>query len=206
MYSHLNTLVNEINSLGVKQIEDLELIRKILHSIRRPNYDLVTTILYEKKLNTLTPNQVLNKVIAHEQWNDIKSKAPSSSPTHSALACKQLKKLKKMDIKGSSSDEEEEDARSSSNDEKEPMNPNLYKQVKKMNKCLEKINLMGYMVFLKDGPHHQHMKVERKFKKNKQKKEKKPKHESYAVFGEWVSGGEESSASSSDESDRKSVV
>ena len=33
MYSRLNTLVNEINSLGVKQIEDLELIRKILHSL-----------------------------------------------------------------------------------------------------------------------------------------------------------------------------
>ena len=53
---------------------------------------------------------------------------------------------------------------------------------------------MGYMVFLKDGPHHQLMKVEKKFKKNKEKKEKKPKHESFATFGEWVSSGEESSA------------
>ena len=111
--------------------------------------------------------------------------------------------MKKMAVKGSSSDEEEEDARNSSNDEKEPMNPNLYKQVKKMNKYLKEINLMGYMVFLKDVPHHQLMKVEKKFEKNKQKKEKKPKHESYAIFGEWVSGGEESSASSSDESNKK---
>ena len=62
---------------------------------------------------------------------------------------------------------------------------------------------MGYMVFLKDGHHHQLMKVEKKFKKKKQKKEKKPKHESFAIFGEWVSGGEESSASSSDESNKK---
>src|SRR6185312_66263 len=172
MYSRLNTLVNEINSLGVKQIEDLKLIRKILHSLRRPNYDLVTTILYEKELNTLTPNQVLNKVIAHELRNDIKAKAPSFSPTHSALACKHLKKLKKIAIKGSSSDEEEDNARSSSSDDKEPMHPNLYKQVKKMNKCLKKINSMGYMVFLKDGHHHQLMKVEKMFKKKQQKKEK----------------------------------
>ena len=64
MYSRLNTLVNEINSLGVKQIDDTELIRKILHSLRRPEYDLVITMLYEKELDTLTPNQVLNKVIA----------------------------------------------------------------------------------------------------------------------------------------------
>ena len=75
MYSWLNTLVNEINSLGVKQIEDTELIHKILHSLRRPDYDLVTTILYEKDLNTLTPNQALNKVIVHELRNDIKTKS-----------------------------------------------------------------------------------------------------------------------------------
>ena len=84
-----------------------------------------------------------------------------------------------------------------------------------MNKSLKKINSMGYMVFLKDGPHHQHMKVERRSKK---KKEKKPKEEALDVLGEWTSGGEESSTSSSDESnktfttrvntgaDRKSVV
>jgi len=88
MYSRLNILVNEINSLDVKEIEDLELIRKILHSLRRPDYDLVTTILYEKDLNTMTPNKVLNKVIAHELRHDIKPRASPSSPTHSALACK----------------------------------------------------------------------------------------------------------------------
>ena len=66
MYSRLNILVNEINSLDVKKIYDLELTRKILHALRRPEYDLVITILYEKEINTLTPNQVLNKVIAHE--------------------------------------------------------------------------------------------------------------------------------------------
>ena len=47
------------------------------------------------------------------------------------------------------------------------------------------------------------MKVEKKFKKNKQKKEKKPKHESFTIFDEWVSGGEESSTISSDESNKK---
>ena len=56
MYSRLNTLVSEINYLGVKQIDDTELICKILHSLQRPDYDLVITVLYEKELNTLTPN------------------------------------------------------------------------------------------------------------------------------------------------------
>ena len=165
---------------------------------------MVITVINEKDLDTLTPNQVLNKVVAHELCHDIKPKAPPSSQTHNALACNQVKKLKKMVIKDSSSEEQEKEAcQNSSNDEKEPMNPNLYKQVKKMNKCLQEINSMGYIVFLKDGSHHQLMKVDKKFKKNKQKKEKKPKYESYAKFGEWVSGGEESSASSSDESNKK---
>ena len=135
---------------------------------------------------------------------DIKPRAPPSSPTHGALACKQVKKLKMMSIKDSSSEEEEEEAcLSSSNDEKELMDPNLYKQVKKMNKCLKEINSMGHMVFLKDGHHHQHMKVKKRFKMKQQKKEKKPKHESFVIFGKWVSGGEESSASSSDKSNKK---
>ena len=73
-----------------------------------------------------------------------------------------------MAIKGSSSEEEEEEAcQISSSDDQEPMNPYLYKQVKKMNKYLKEINSMGYVVFLKDGSHHQFMKVEKKFQKNK---------------------------------------
>ena len=92
---------------------------------------------YLKEINTLTPNQVLNKVIDHELRHDIKPRAPPFSPTYSALACKQIKKLKKMAIKDSSSEEKKEEAcQNSSHDEKEPMNHNLYKQVKKINKCL----------------------------------------------------------------------
>ena len=108
-----------------------------------------------------------------------------------------------MAIERSSSEEEKENESQCSSSDEDVMTPKLFKQVKIMNKSLKKINLLGYMVFLKDGPHHQLMKVERRFKKNKQKKEKKPKYESYAIFGEWVSGGEESSASSSDESNKK---
>ena len=69
-----------------------------------------------------------------------------------------------------------------------------------MNKSLKKINLMGYMVSLKDEPHHQLIKVERRFKKKK--KEKKPKEEAFVVLGEGTSGGEGSNTNSSDESNK----
>jgi hypothetical protein len=65
MYPRLNVLVNEINSLDVKKIEEMKLIGKILHSLRRPDYDLVTTILYEKELKTMTPNHVLHLLHQH---------------------------------------------------------------------------------------------------------------------------------------------
>ena len=99
MYSRLNVLVNEINSLGVKKIEETEHIRKMLNSLRRPDYDLVTTILYEKELSIMIPNQVPNKVTAHELRKDIKSRAPPSSSTHSALTSKQERMLKKWQSK-----------------------------------------------------------------------------------------------------------
>jgi len=47
------------------------------------------------------------------------------------------------------------------------------------------------------------MKVERITFKKQEKKKKRPKHESFATFGEWISGGEESSTSSCDESNKR---
>ena len=83
-----------------------------------PEYDLVTTILYEKELSIMIPNQVPNKVTAHELRKDIKSRAPPSSSTHSALTSKQERLLKKMAIKRRSSEEEEEnESQCSSSDE-----------------------------------------------------------------------------------------
>ena len=76
MYSWLNTLVNEINSLGVKKIDDTELIRKILHSLRRPEYDLVITMLYEKELDTLKPNQ------SSTRWSPMSYTMISSQERH----------------------------------------------------------------------------------------------------------------------------
>jgi hypothetical protein len=66
MYSRLNVLVNEINALSVKNITDLNINRKILQSLRKPDYDLVKEIIYEKKLEDLKPSHILSKIMAHE--------------------------------------------------------------------------------------------------------------------------------------------
>jgi hypothetical protein len=59
-------LVNEINALGAKDIMDLNINRKILQSLRKPNYDLVNAIIYENKLEDLKPSHILSKIMAHE--------------------------------------------------------------------------------------------------------------------------------------------
>jgi hypothetical protein len=93
MYSRLNVLVIEINALGVKGIADLNINRKILQSLRKPNYDLVKAIIYEKKLKDLKPSHTLSKIMAHELLLMPKSKKvpqekpqePSSPTTSHAL-------------------------------------------------------------------------------------------------------------------------
>jgi hypothetical protein len=64
MYSRLNVLVNEINALCVKNVTDLNINRKILQSLRKPDYDLVKAIIYEKKLEELKPSHILSKIMA----------------------------------------------------------------------------------------------------------------------------------------------
>ena len=90
---------------GVKQIEDLEHIRKILHSLRRLDYDLVISILFEKELNTFTPNLVLNKGDHPWSLQQHQTKSFTFFTIYSELASKQAKMLKNMVIKGSSSEE-----------------------------------------------------------------------------------------------------
>ena len=69
MYSRLNTLVNEINALGLNQVKDEEINRKILRSLRKPDYDIINTLLQKEDLVKLTPNQVINQIIAnHCPW------------------------------------------------------------------------------------------------------------------------------------------
>jgi len=66
MYSRLNTLVNEINALGLNQVKDEEINRKIIRSLRKPDYDIINTLLQKEDLVKFTPNQVINQIIAHE--------------------------------------------------------------------------------------------------------------------------------------------
>jgi hypothetical protein len=213
MYSRLNVLVNEINALGVKDITDLNINRKILQSLRKPDYDLVKAIIYEKKLEELKTSHILSKIIAHElQIMPMSKKAPqeklqeSSSPTTShALSSQQETVLSRMATHGSSSEDDGDDGGDEDSSSDEEVESMVAEYVKKIFKYVKRVNMYGYNIHLREGRHHQHIKFTKIEHKPKKKvvKERRPRQEATIAVREWTSGGESSSSSSSDES-RKS--
>jgi hypothetical protein len=107
--------------------------------------------------------------------------------------------MRRMTIHGSSSGGGEEEEGSSSDEEIESM---VAIYMKKIFKYVNKINMYGYNVHLREGCHHQHVKFSKVKHKPKKKvvKKRKPKKKALVTVHEWRSGGESSSHSSSDES------
>jgi hypothetical protein len=175
MYSRLNVLVNEINALGVKDITDLNINRKILQSLGKPDYDLVKATIYEKKLEDLKPSHILSKIMAYELQLMPKSKKapqekpqePSSPTTSHALSSQQGKVFSRLATHGSSSEDDGDDGdnEASSDEEVESM---VAEYVKKIFKYVKKVNMYGYNIHLREGRHYQHIKftkIEHKPKK-----------------------------------------
>jgi hypothetical protein len=209
MYSRLNVPVNEINALGVKDITDLNINHKILQSLRKPDYDLVKAIIYEKKLEELKPSHILSTIIAHElQLMPKSKKAPQEKPqepfsltTSHALSSQQEKMLSRMATHVSSSQDDGDDGDdgdSSSNGEVESM---VDEYMKKIFKYVKKVNMYGYNIHSREGRHHQHIKFTKIEHKPKKKvvKERRPRQKATIAVREWTSSRESSSSSSSDE-------
>ena len=68
MYSRLNVLVENINALEISPLSSSDVIRKILHSLHKPKYNIVTSLLYEKDLNTLEVGEVVGRIRSHEMF------------------------------------------------------------------------------------------------------------------------------------------
>jgi hypothetical protein len=168
----------------VKDITDLNINRKILQSLRKPDYDLVKAIIYEKKLKELKPSHILRKIMAHELQIMPKSKKapqektqePSSPTTSHALSSQQEKVMKRMATHGSSSEDDGDDGDSSSDEEVESM---VAEYIKKIFKYVKKVNMYGYNIHLREGRHHQHIKFTKIEHKPKKKvvKERRPRQE-----------------------------
>ena len=68
MYSRLNVLVEEVNGLGLTQIQPSDVMRKILSVLPIDTYGHIVTVFHQGDLSTATPTQILGKINAHEMY------------------------------------------------------------------------------------------------------------------------------------------
>ena len=80
MYSHLNFIVNEFNSIGETKLSDADVARKIVEVLPKEKYASITTYLLQQDMSSLTPTKVLGKIIVFEQYQGIgQDTSPSKS-------------------------------------------------------------------------------------------------------------------------------
>jgi hypothetical protein len=145
MYSRMGVLIQTINALNVANLNEQEIIRKILQTLPKTRYNIVTTLLFEKDFTTLTITEVVNKIRSHEMFmmEDMESSTSHSSAKKDlALKASEKTKSKKNNAKPPSSSSESEDKSDSS--EAESNDAKLALLMKKTTKMLSTIGKKGY--------------------------------------------------------------
>jgi hypothetical protein len=132
MYSRLNILVEEVNGLGLTQISQPDVVRKILSVLPIEKYGHIVTVLHQMDLSIATPTQILGKINAHEMYMHINDKDGSSSKK------KDLALKASQEHKGKTKIQVEEE--SSSDDD---LDTNNALMVRKTTKMLKKFNREG---------------------------------------------------------------
>jgi hypothetical protein len=148
MYSCLNLIINELNSIGINKLGDADIVRKIISLLPQQTYWRIITILHNMEdLSTMTPTIVIGKIAAFEMSQKMgRQEEPTSSRPY-AFPCDERKGKKKAPTPSSSSEEEEEEesdddednqpSTSSSEDEE------TTRRIGKVMRMIHKINLMG---------------------------------------------------------------
>jgi hypothetical protein len=148
MYSCLNLIINELNSISINKLGDADIVRKIISLLPQQRYGRIITILHNMEdLSAMTPTIVIGKITAFEMSRRMcRGEEPTSSRSY-AFACDERKGKKKALTPSSSSQEEEEEegddekdnqpSTSSSEDEE------TIRRVGKVMGMVRKINLIG---------------------------------------------------------------
>jgi hypothetical protein len=109
-YSRLNLIINELNSIGINKLGDVDIVRKIISLLPQQRYGSIITILHNMEdLSTMTPTIVIRKITTFEMSRKLcRGEEPTSSRPY-AFACDERKGKKKAPTPSSSSKEEEEE-------------------------------------------------------------------------------------------------
>jgi hypothetical protein len=112
MYSRLNFPIEEVNGLGLTQMQPSDVVRKILSVLPIDKYWHIVIVLHQGDLSTATPTQILGKINAYEMYMHITPQERSSSSKKKDLAFKAShdKRSKEKIAHDSSSEDEGDDA------------------------------------------------------------------------------------------------
>jgi hypothetical protein len=147
MYSRLNLVINELNSIGINKLGDANIARKIISLPPQQRYGSIITILHNlEDLSQMTPG----KIAAFEMSRKIGQQEEPNTSRPYAFAYDEHKKMKgKKKAPRSSKEEEEEEEddqpSTSSFDDEE-----IVRHVGKVMGMIRKINLMGVPLQVKD--------------------------------------------------------
>jgi hypothetical protein len=121
MYSGLNLIIDELNSISITKLGDADIVRKIISLLPQQRYGSIITILHNMEdLSQMTPTIVIGKIAAFELSRKMgRQEEPTSSSLY-AFACEEKIKGKKKAPTPSSSREEEEEEESDDEEDNQP--------------------------------------------------------------------------------------
>jgi hypothetical protein len=96
MYSRLNLIIHELNSISINKLGDADIVRKIISPLPQQKYGSIITILHSMEdLSQMTPTIVIEKIAAFEMSRKMgRQEEPTSSRPY-AFACDEKSKGKK---------------------------------------------------------------------------------------------------------------
>jgi hypothetical protein len=154
IYSRLNLIINELNSIGINKRGDADIVRKIISLLPQQRYGSIITILHNMEdLSRMTPTIVIGKTVEFEMSGKMgRQEKPTSSRPY-AFACDERKGKKKAPTPSSSSEEEEEE--SDDDEDNQPSTSSFedketIRRVGKVMGMIRKINLMGVPLQVED--------------------------------------------------------
>jgi hypothetical protein len=110
MYSRLNLVINELNSIGINKLGEADIVRKIISLLPQQRYGSIITILHNmEELSTMTPTIVIGKIVALEMSRKMGHQEEPTFSRPYAFACDERNGKKKAPTPSSSSEEEEEE-------------------------------------------------------------------------------------------------
>jgi hypothetical protein len=152
MFSHLNFIVKEFNSLNVSNLDKGMINRKILMLLSKPKYNIINSMFQKEDLDKMEVVELIGEIRAHEICVlDISEKPTTSNSIAFKVNVKKTPKLKMIKHETSSSEQEDSHERSSSDEDDDKKLELLMRKFSRLN---NKIGKKDYSFDPKKGVFH----------------------------------------------------